>query len=48
MTWVTMLRLVGYDADAGRGVYQLALPRRNQIQDPASRWQVELSARYVF
>jgi Carboxypeptidase regulatory-like domain/TonB dependent receptor len=43
-----LLSLVGYDATAGRGVYQLALPARNQIQELASRWQLEFSVRYGF
>ena len=43
-----MLRLVGYDASAGRGIYALQLPGLRQIQDLASRWQMELSVRYVF
>lgn len=45
---VPMLRLVGYDTSAGRGKYQLQLPGLRQIQDLASRWQLELSVRYVF
>jgi hypothetical protein len=43
-----MLRLVGYDASAGRGIYRLQLPALHQIQDLASRWQMELSLRYLF
>jgi hypothetical protein len=43
-----MLSLVGYDAAAGRGIYRLQLPGLRQVQDLASRWQLELSARYVF
>jgi len=43
-----MVRLVGYDASAGRGIYRLQLPGLRQIQDLASRWQMELSVRYVF
>jgi hypothetical protein len=43
-----MLQLVGYDASAGRGVYRLQLPGLRQIQDLASRWQMELGVRYVF
>jgi len=39
---------VGYDASAGRGVYRLRLPGLRQVQDLASRWQMELSVRYVF
>jgi hypothetical protein len=45
---VPMLLLVGYDASAGRGIYRLQLPGLRQIQDLASRWQVELGVRYVF
>jgi hypothetical protein len=44
----TLLALAGYDAPAGRGVYRLLLPGFRQVQDLASRWQLELSARYVF
>lgn len=44
-----MLALSGYDAAVGRGLYRLqALVDRFQLQDLSSRWQVELSARYVF
>ena len=45
---VPMLRLVGYDASAGRGIYRLQLPGFRQIQDLPSRWQVELGVRYMF
>ncbi|HEV8509284.1 MAG TPA: hypothetical protein VGQ48_02405, partial [Gemmatimonadales bacterium] len=43
-----LLRLVGYDASAGRGIYRPQIPALGQIQDLASRWQVELSVRYAF
>jgi Carboxypeptidase regulatory-like domain/TonB dependent receptor len=43
-----LLLLVGYDAAAGRGVYRLQSPGFRQVQDLASRWQLELSAKYVF
>lgn len=46
--WVTALRLTGYDAEAGRGIYELAPVGRNEIQVPESRWQLEVSGRYVF
>src|SRR5260370_18525721 len=39
---VPMLRLVGYDARAGRGIYRLHRPGGLQIQHLASRWQSEL------
>jgi hypothetical protein len=45
---VPMLRLTGYDAGGGRGVYQLALPARGEVQDLESRWQAEMSVRYRF
>jgi hypothetical protein len=38
-------RLIGNN---GRGIYEFRLPPRNQIEDLASRWQMELSVRYVF
>lgn len=43
-----LLRLVGYDTAAGRGIYRLQLPAIDQVQDLASRWQVELGLRYIF
>lgn len=45
---VTMLRLEGYDAIGGRGVYRLALPARNEIEDLSSRWQAEIGVSYRF
>ena len=49
LTFATpLLALRGYDATNGRGIYELRLPPRNQIEDLASRWQMELSVRYVF
>jgi hypothetical protein len=45
---VPMLFLSGYDPSAGRGIYRPLLPGFRQIQDLASRWQTELSVRYVF
>jgi len=46
--WVQTLRLVGYDTSAERGVYQYIFRGLRQVQDLPSRWQVELSVRYVF
>ncbi|MGH7752596.1 MAG: hypothetical protein ACREN5_07245, partial [Gemmatimonadales bacterium] len=46
--WVQTLRLSGYDASAGRGVYQYVFRGLRQVQDLASRWQMEISVRYVF
>jgi hypothetical protein len=45
---VPLLSLVGYDASAGRGIYRPQLPGLRQLQDLASRWQVELGVRYIF
>ena len=45
---VPMLRLTGYDTGGGRGIYQLVLPARNEVQDLESRWQAEVGMRYVF
>jgi hypothetical protein len=43
---VPLLRLVGYDVAADRGIYQLALPRRNVLR--FIPWRLGLGARYVF
>ncbi len=49
LTFATpLLALRGYDATNGRGIYEVRQPPRNQIEDFTSRWQVELSLRYVF
>lgn len=40
--------LRGYDTTAGRGIYEFRLPPRNQVDDLVSRWQMEISVRYVF
>lgn len=38
----------GYDVAGQRGRYGLVRPPRGQLDDLASRWQLEISARYVF
>ena len=43
-----LLELGGYDAANGRGVYRVSLPARNKVVDAASRWRVQLGARYRF
>ncbi len=43
-----LLNLRGYDVGAGRGLYSLMDPPKRQIEDLPSRWQMELSVRYVF
>ncbi len=42
-----LLELVGYDAARGRGIYNLAIPR-HAVDGDASRWRMQLGARYVF
>jgi outer membrane receptor for ferrienterochelin and colicin len=46
--WIPMLAMQQWDTAKQRGVYTLVLPERLQIQEFASRWQLELSARYRF
>jgi hypothetical protein len=45
---VSLLKLVGYDVEHGRGVYKVLAPRFRQIDAESSRWRVRLSARYMF
>ncbi len=48
---VTLLTLVGWDAVNSRGIYRLAnnsLPGRGVADEVASRWQIQLGARYAF
>ena len=45
---VPLLRLVGFDRGRARGVYQLRQPDLRHVDIGASRWRVQLGARYVF
>jgi len=46
---ISMLRRTGYDATNDRGIYSLNLPRTVKfLNSNASRWKLELGARYVF
>lgn len=45
---VPLLKLVGWDAANGRGVYMLELPQRGLAEDAPSRWRMQLGARYSF
>ena len=45
---VRMLSLKGWDAANARGIYQLALPPRGVVDAAASRWRMQLGARYAF
>jgi hypothetical protein len=44
----TIASLSRYDNSLGRGVYNLALPVRNRVDVSASRWKLQLGARYAF
>jgi hypothetical protein len=43
---VSLLRLVGYDPEHGRGIYRVLAPHLQEIDSEASRWRLRLSARY--
>jgi hypothetical protein len=43
-----ILRLAGYDATRGRGVYEFRPPDRRQIDIGASRWRMQLGATLTF
>jgi len=43
-----LLELVGYDPTRGRGVYNVLPVNRKQIVIDASRWRLQLGARYTF
>jgi hypothetical protein len=44
----SLLEIVGYDTVNDRGVYRVLQPGRRRIDLEASRWRLQLSARYVF
>ena len=43
-----LLELVGYDEANGRGRYSFVPVDRNARDDGATRWRVQLGARYTF
>jgi hypothetical protein len=43
-----VLELVGYDQANGRGVYRVLPEDRNSRDDEATRWRMQLGARYTF
>lgn len=47
-TDLPLLRLQGYDQANQRGIYELNLPMRSQVDDFASRWRLLLGLRYSF
>lgn len=44
----SLLELVGYDEANRRGIYTVLQPNRRRIDPFASRWRLQLSARYTF
>jgi hypothetical protein len=44
----SLLDLVGYDVDRGRGIYRVLAPRQRELDVDATRWRLQLSARYLF
>jgi hypothetical protein len=45
---VSLVQLVGYDVANGRGIYHVLKPRLHELQVDATRWRMQLSARYTF
>jgi hypothetical protein len=45
---VSLLKLVGYDVEHGRGIYNVLAPHFRQVDPESSRWRLRLSARYTF
>jgi hypothetical protein len=45
---VPLLKLRGYDSALGRNLYEVTLPARNAINIDASRWRMQVGARYAF
>ena len=46
-----LIRLAGYDAAAGRGIYTLNIPTKSAVSNVnslGSRWVFQLGARYTF
>ena len=43
---VPLLSVVGWDVVASRPIYNVALPSRNRVVPDASRWRVQLGARF--
>jgi hypothetical protein len=43
-----LVTLTGYDTTNSRGIYLFRPPIYNKVEDFASRWQMEISARFAF
>lgn len=44
----SLLTLRGYNTSIGRGIYSLSLPTRERISTSASRWRLQVGARYNY
>ena len=43
-----LLRLTGYDAVNNRGIYDLSIPQKDRVDINATRWKMQLGAKYTF
>jgi outer membrane receptor protein involved in Fe transport len=43
-----LLQLKGYDAANNRAIYDLTLPQKDRVSTNASRWKMQLGAKYTF
>jgi hypothetical protein len=43
-----LLELAGYDQARGRGIYRRLSAARDRVDEEASRWRMQLGARYSF
>ncbi len=43
-----LFRLTGWDAANNRGIYDLSIPQRDRIDINATRWKMQLGAKYTF
>ena len=43
-----LFRLTGYDAANNRGIYDLSLPQKDRVSVNATRWKMQLGAKYTF
>jgi len=43
-----LLRLTGYDQVNSRGIYDLSIPQKDRVDINATRWKMQLGAKYTF
>jgi outer membrane receptor protein involved in Fe transport len=43
-----LLRLTGYDAANNRGIYDISIPQKDRVDINATRWKMQLGAKYTF